>query len=135
MWVHLLCFFLEKNVLSTVLTRTVYGILRCERPPWSCSYYSCIYDYLCNQYLSQLTLWVRIPLRRGVLDTTLCGKVCQWLRQVGDVSPVSSTNITDRHDIAEILLKVMLNTINQTIQRGIIKRLSKRSSPQYILAV
>jgi hypothetical protein len=22
---------------------------------------------------------VRIPLRRGVLDTTLCDKVCQWL--------------------------------------------------------
>jgi hypothetical protein len=27
----------------------------------------------------QQTLWVRIPLRRGVLDTTLCDKVCQWL--------------------------------------------------------
>jgi hypothetical protein len=27
---------------------------------------------------------------------------------------VSSTNKTDRHDIAEILLKVALNTINQT---------------------
>jgi hypothetical protein len=27
--------------------------------------------------------------------------------------PVSSTNKTDRHDIAEILLKVALNTINQ----------------------
>jgi len=26
--------------------------------------------------------------------------------------PVSSTNKTDRHDIAEILLKVALNTIN-----------------------
>jgi hypothetical protein len=32
------------------------------------------------------------------------------LRQVG-VFPVSSTNKTDRHDIAEILLKVALNTI------------------------
>jgi len=29
------------------------------------------------------TLWVRILLRRGVLDTTLCDKACQWLRQVG----------------------------------------------------
>jgi hypothetical protein len=27
---------------------------------------------------------------------------------------VSSTNKTDRHDITEILLKVALNTINQT---------------------
>jgi len=31
-----------------------------------------IYKYLCQQCLSQLTLLVRIPLRRGVLDTTLC---------------------------------------------------------------
>jgi hypothetical protein len=29
-------------------------------------------------------------------------------------SPASSTNKTDRHDITEILLKVALNTINQT---------------------
>jgi hypothetical protein len=28
-------------------------------------------------------------------------------------TPVSSTNKTDRHDIASILLKVVLNTINQ----------------------
>ena len=27
-------------------------------------------NYLCNQCLSPLTLWVRIPLRLGVLDTT-----------------------------------------------------------------
>jgi hypothetical protein len=29
-------------------------------------------------------------------------------------SPVSSTNTTDRHDIAEILLNVALNTTKQT---------------------
>jgi hypothetical protein len=29
--------------------------------------------------------------------------------------PVSSTNKTDHHDIAEILLKVALNTINITL--------------------
>jgi hypothetical protein len=28
---------------------------------------------------------------------------------------VSSTNKTDRHDITEILLKVVLNTINQSL--------------------
>ena len=28
-----------------------------------------------------LTLWVRIPLRRGVLEITLCDKVCQWFSQ------------------------------------------------------
>ena len=32
-----------------------------------------------NQYLSPLKLCVRIPLRRGVLNTTLCDKVYQWL--------------------------------------------------------
>jgi len=34
---------------------------------------------LCNRGLLPLTLWVWIPLRRGVLDTTLCDKVCQSL--------------------------------------------------------
>jgi hypothetical protein len=52
---------------------------------------------------------------RGVLDTTLCDKVCQWLATGRWFSPgtqVSSTNRTDRHNITEILLKVTLNTIN-----------------------
>ena len=69
----------------------------------------------CNQYLSPLTLGVRIPLRRGVLDTTLCDKVCQWLATGQWFSPgipVSSTNKTDHHDIAEILLKAVFSIIN-----------------------
>ena len=45
----------------------------------SWSYGTWIYNYLCNQCLSPLTLWVWIPLRWSVLDTTLCDKVCQWL--------------------------------------------------------
>ena len=48
-------------------------------PSWSWSYGSWICNYLCNQFLSPSTLWVRIPFRWGVLDTTLCDKVCQWL--------------------------------------------------------
>ena len=48
-------------------------------PSWLWSYGSWIYDYLCNQWLSVLTLWVRIPLRRGVLETISCDTVCQWL--------------------------------------------------------
>ena len=54
---------------------------------------------------------------RGVLDTTLCGKVCQWLATGRWISPVlgfSSTHKTDRHDITEILLKMALNTMYQT---------------------
>ena len=62
---------------------------------------------------------------RGVLDTTLCDQVCQWLptdRWFSPGTPVSTTNKTDLRDITEILLKVALNTINvykptQTILR------------------
>ena len=52
---------------------------------------------------------------RGVLDTTLCDKVCQWLATGRWFSPgtsISSTNKTDRHDASEILLQVALYTIN-----------------------
>jgi len=51
---------------------------------------------------------------QGVLNTTLCDKVCQWLaigRWFSTGTPASFTNKTDLHDIAEILLKVALNTI------------------------
>jgi hypothetical protein len=48
-------------------------------PSWSWSYGSWIYNYLCNQCISPLPLWVRTPLRRGVLDITLCDQACQWL--------------------------------------------------------
>ena len=57
-------------------------------PSWSWSYGSWIYTYLCNQFLSPLTLWVRTPIRRGVLDTTLCDKVGQWLAAGRWFSPV-----------------------------------------------
>ena len=72
-----------------------------------------IYNYLCNQCLSPLNLWVWILLRWGVLDTTLCDKVCQWHaagQWFSPGTPVFSTNKTDRHDITEILLKVILKT-------------------------
>ena len=39
--------------------------------------------YLCNQCLSPLKLWVGIPFRRGVLDTTLCDTFVSDIRQVG----------------------------------------------------
>ena len=73
-----------------------------------------IYDYLYNQCLSPLTLWVWIPLRRGVLDATSSDKVCQWLaagQWFSSGTLVSSTNKTDHHDIAEIVLKVALSTL------------------------
>ena len=73
-------------------------------------------------------------LSRGVLDRTLCGKVCQCLATGRWFSPdnlVSSTNITNRHDIinianrhdiSEILLKVMLSPITLTPTPSIISK-------------
>ena len=52
---------------------------------------------------------------RGVQHYVI--KVCQWLGTGRWFSPgtlFSSSNKTDHHDIAEILLKVALNTIKQT---------------------
>ena len=86
-------------------------------PSWSWSYGSWIYNYLCNQCQSPLTLLIRIPLMRCILNTTLCDKVCQWLaagQWFSPGTPVSSTNKTDHHDITEILLKVVWNTIKPT---------------------
>ena len=54
----------------------------------------------------------------GVIDPSLCDKVCQWLTAGGwffPGAPVSSTKKTDRHDITEILLKVALNTITLSV--------------------
>jgi hypothetical protein len=58
-----------------------------------------------------LTWWVQIPLRRAVLDTTLCGKVWQ-IGVFSSVALISLTNKTGCHYITGILLKVALNTIN-----------------------
>jgi len=75
------------------------SIQACLVPSWSWSYGSWIYNYLCNQCLSPLKFWVRTPFmaRCGVLNTTLCDKVCQWLatdRWFFPDTPVSSTNKT-----------------------------------------
>ena len=108
--------------MKNLITNTDMELINIDSPNdilrHSWSYGSWIYNYFCNQHLSPLTLWVRISLRRGVYNTTLCDKVCQWLAaglwfSLG--TPVSSTNKTDRHAITEILLKVALNTITLTL--------------------
>ena len=91
-------------IISTLRVYSVYMKLF-KGPSWS--YGSWIYNYTCK-------LWVRIPPRQGVLDTTLCDNVCQWLapfRWFSQGTSLSATYKTDRHDITEILLKVALNTI------------------------
>ena len=93
------------------IDRTCY-IIYIEGPSWPWSYGSC---FLCNQCISPLMLWVWISIRARC--ATLCDKVCQWLATCRWFSPspsVSSTNNIYRHDRAEILLKVALNTIKQT---------------------
>jgi hypothetical protein len=103
---------------------------------WSWSYNSWIYNYLCNQCLSLLTLWVWTPLRRGVLDTTLCDKVCQWLVAslwFSPGTPLSSTNKTDHHNITQILLKVTLNTITPTLQFQIIYNSDNFAAPVILI--
>jgi hypothetical protein len=80
-------------------------------PSWS--YGSWIYNYLCNQCLSPLKLWVWMPFSWGVLDTTLCDKVCratgQWF------TPISSTNKTDSHEITEKFTSVWLGIIQENL--------------------
>ena len=99
-----------KMVISTV--RLFFSIHWRLLLSWS--YGSWIYNYLRNHCLLLLTLWVWIPLRRGVLDTALC----EWLAAGWWFSPGTSicfANKTDSHDIAEILLNVALNTITLTL--------------------
>jgi len=53
----------------------------------------------------------------GVIAIKQYDKVCQWLaagRWFSPGTPVCSTNKSNRHDIAEIMLKVALNTITLT---------------------
>ena len=102
---------------------------------WSDS--SWIYNYMCKQCISPQTLWVRIPPRRGVLDTTLCDKVCQWLaagRWFSPGIPVSSTNKTDRHGIIKIL-KVTLNTITITTLEVVVCARCTRTTLWYSLSM
>ena len=84
--------------------------------PWSCG--SWIYNYLCNQCLSTLKLWVRIPFMVRCTRQHYVIKFVRDLRQVGGFLRVlrfpPPTNKTDPHDITEILLNMALTTTNQT---------------------
>jgi hypothetical protein len=59
-------FFLKYWGNNTITERDIIITERSVWPSWSWSYGGWIYNYLCNQYLSPLTLWVRTILRRGV---------------------------------------------------------------------
>ena len=101
----------NNNISSISATSWCYkGLL------WSWSYGSWIYNYLYNQCLSPLMLWVRtLFMARCTRYNIICDQVCQWLeicQWFSPGTPVSFTNKTDHHDITKILLKVALNTTN-----------------------
>ena len=113
-WLIFLVFILSDSFFWSSYWVTHFS---CGGPSWLWWYGSCIYNYICNQCLSPLTLWVRIPVMRGELDTALCDKSFQWLVagwwfSLGTL--VSTTNKTDCHNITEILLKGVFNTITLT---------------------
>jgi len=79
---------------------------------------SCNAVVLCNQCLSPLKLWVRTPFmakctRYNIMWWSLSVTCDRSVVSPG--TPVSSTNKTGGHDIAEILLKVALNNINPNL--------------------
>ena len=105
---------IETSTANRLRNNFITSTLSFVGSSWSWSHVSWIYNYLCNQCISSLTLWV--PLMRCVHNTcctTLCDKVFQCLamgRWFSQCTAVSSINKTDRHDIAVILLKVALNS-------------------------
>ena len=116
---------------------------------WSCTYGSCIYNYLCIQCLSPLMLWVWTPFmvrctRYNIMWQSL-SVTCNRLVVFSD-TPVSSTGKTDPHNITDILMTVALNTINQnqlTINNYLLLpqhksllscvRITEQSTPQHTL--
>ena len=95
----------------------VRALVTVERKRETLASFSDLFCSACMYILSNIFYWKNVICLYILLETTLCEKVCQWLaisRWFFPGTPVSSTNKTDHYDITEILLKVALNTINQT---------------------
>jgi len=69
------------NLVDFSNGKTLINLLLRLRPSWSWSYGSWIYNYLCNQCILQLKLWVWIPFMARRTHTT---KFVSDLRHVGD---------------------------------------------------
>jgi hypothetical protein len=113
-WFGFVVFNATFNNISTISWLSVLLVEETGVPEKTTDLLQVTDNYLCNQCLSPLMLWVWIVHRRGVLDTSLCDKslsVTCNRSVVFSGTPVSSTNKTELHDIAEILLKVALNTL------------------------
>ena len=95
-WWYLVCVICNCNSFLSTLFKLSTVVT------WSGLYGSCIYNVLCSQSLSPVTLWVWFPLRWDVLNTKLCDKVCQCFvagQYFSPHTPISSINNTDRQDI------------------------------------
>ena len=97
--VVLLMFTWRERCISIFSPLSFY--IHYEGSSWLWPYGSWIYNYICNRYLSPLKLYDESSSWRGVLDTTFCDKVCQWLVTLR--SRFHLTNKTDDHDIIDIL--------------------------------
>jgi hypothetical protein len=87
---------------------------------WPWSYGIWIYNYLCNQCLSPLMLWVRISTRARC--TTLCDQVCEWLATAGfffgsfAVTFIKQTPVLSRHLLKGHLFLVLSLNISYELQ-------------------
>ena len=96
---HLRCPLNQKICNATLFAEGVYGVVRSKSYVlliFKSAICICLFHHihwlslhvqiwgrwiynLCNQCVSQITFWVQIPIRRCVLDITLCDKVYQLL--------------------------------------------------------
>jgi hypothetical protein len=99
----------------------VYFIKLNRGSSWSWSYGTNVVEFTTTSAYHHYSCEFESRSWRGILDTKLCDKVCQWLAKGRWFSPgttISTTNKTDRHDITEIVLKVTLNTIKKFDSRN-----------------
>ena len=90
---------------------------------WSWSYDNWNYDNLCNQRLSQQTWWVRIPLRRGVLDVTLLNKHYYH-------NPNPNNVELSQSPISNNIIRFSLNTNHIKSWSSYLGRISEQKTPR-----
>jgi hypothetical protein len=91
----------ERNLIQ-IITSTVYS----SNGPWERSAWSGMCELKFKHFL-----WI-LQVHKRVINESY---KCQWLATGRWFSPVSSTNKTNRHVIAEILMNIALNTTTLTL--------------------
>jgi hypothetical protein len=80
------CLFVNQNILHRLKSNWLLTM------SWPWSHVSWNYNYLCNQCLQRLLLWVRISNRAR--STTICDKVGSWLATDLLFSPDSENKLS-----------------------------------------